>query len=129
MYLQGGHRDDEVRLCTEVHKGNTTDTGHKLKPVRFRLDMRRKCSHCEEGSSALIQDAQKDWGFPRPNSLNSQATWSDPRAGRMKRLGHRPPAVPSHTGYPVILQCPRPSHAQDTECICGSAVPNTGFPL
>lgn len=31
VYLQGGYGDDEIKLYTEVHKGNSTDTGHKLK--------------------------------------------------------------------------------------------------
>lgn len=36
VYLQGGHGDDEVKL---YNRG--ADTGHKLKPGRFRLDTRK----------------------------------------------------------------------------------------
>lgn len=58
VYLQGGYGDDEVKLYTEVRKGSSTDTGHKLKPGRFRLDI-RKTVPTMRGSSAPIRGAQK----------------------------------------------------------------------
>ena len=68
QYLKGTYKQEGEQLFMRVDGDSTRENGFKLRQRRFRLDIRRKFFHREDGD-ALEQVAQGGCGCPIPGGI------------------------------------------------------------